>query len=167
VLRRLAIAVAAVALAGLLVTLAPGREVLLDRVFSFTAPDKLDFATLRLHERPNQYLVCPPGVCAALAHRQSPVATLPVEKLEAKWEALVARTPGATMLSADKNLRQFDVVARTPRLRFPDLVTVRFIALDGERSTVAVYSRSVYGRSDFGANRARVDAWLAELALGG
>lgn len=165
--RWLSIAVVVLVLAGLLVTLAPGREALLDRVFPVGIPEKVDFATLRLSDRPNQYLVCPPGLCAATAHRQGPVAPMPVEKLEARWQALIARTPGTAALASDKNLRQYDVVARTPRLRFPDLVTARFIALDAERSTLAIYSRSIYGRSDFGANRARVDAWLAELASGG
>ena len=28
----------------------------------------VDFATLKLTDKPNQYLVCPPGLCTARAH---------------------------------------------------------------------------------------------------
>ncbi|MCB1632914.1 MAG: DUF1499 domain-containing protein [Pseudomonadales bacterium] len=31
------------------------------------------------------------------------------------------------------------------------------------RSTLIIYSRSVYGYSDLGVNKARVNRWLAEL----
>ncbi len=30
--------------------------------------------------------------------------------------------------------------------------------------TLAIYSRSVYGRSDFGANKRRITDWLARLS---
>jgi uncharacterized protein (DUF1499 family) len=33
----------------------------------------------------------------------------------------------------------------------------------GEGSTLAIYSRSLIGRSDLGVNRARVTRWLAAL----
>jgi uncharacterized protein (DUF1499 family) len=37
------------------------------------------------------------------------------------------------------------------------------VPLDAERATLAVYSRSRYGRRDFGVNAKRVEAWLAAL----
>ncbi len=39
-----------------------------------------------------------------------------------------------------------------------------FTALGKDRSTLAIYSRSVYGRSDFGANEGRITDWLARLS---
>ena len=47
--------------------------------------------------------------------------------------------------------------------RFPDLVTVEFVALAPDRSSLALYSRARYGRSDFGVNRRRVLRWLSRL----
>ena len=40
----------------------------------FRAPPvpAIDFTTLKLTERPNQYLVCPDGLCGGQAHRQRP-----------------------------------------------------------------------------------------------
>jgi len=55
------------------------------------------------------------------------------------------------------------VIQHTPLLRFPDIVTVEFVALDPHRSSVALYSRARYGKLDFGVNRRRVETWLARL----
>jgi uncharacterized protein (DUF1499 family) len=58
---------------------------------------------------------------------------------------------------------QIDYVQRTRLLRFPDLITVRFVPVDDTHSTVAIYSRSVWGKGDMGVNRARVEEWLARV----
>ena len=55
------------------------------------------------------------------------------------------------------------VIQHTPLLQFPDIVTIEFIALAADRSTLALYSRARYGRSDFGTNRRRVLRWLNRL----
>jgi uncharacterized protein (DUF1499 family) len=48
-------------------------------------------------------------------------------------------------------------------MNFPDTISVRFYALEENRSTLAVYSRSHYGYYDLGVNRRRVQSWLLEL----
>jgi uncharacterized protein (DUF1499 family) len=128
-----------------------------------------DFAAPKLTDKPNQYLLCPPDLCGAVAHGQSPVFQVPVEKLHRRWRLMLAALPSVKILAQYDDGRQMDYVQRSARFRFPDIVTVRFIATAPAQSTLAVYSRSVYGRSDFGVNRARVEAWLARLcqSLGG
>ena len=64
-------------------------------------------------------------------------------------------------LAEDAAALQYDYVQRSALWRFPDLVTVRFIAVSPETSTVAVFSRAIYG--DLGVNRKRVTAWLRLL----
>ena len=49
-------------------------------------------------------------------------------------------------------------VQRSAVFGFPDYITAE--ARDAER---AIWSRSRYGRSDFGVNRARVERWLSRL----
>jgi uncharacterized protein (DUF1499 family) len=48
---------------------------------------------------------------------------------------------------------------------FPDTVVVRFFKRPGGRSTLALYSRSQLGKSDFGVNRARIARWLEKLTM--
>ncbi|MFC3118172.1 DUF1499 domain-containing protein [Jhaorihella thermophila] len=49
-------------------------------------------------------------------------------------------------------------ISRTPTIGFPDYTTVW---QDGDR--LVVWGRLRFGRSDFGVNRARVEAWLKAL----
>jgi uncharacterized protein (DUF1499 family) len=54
-------------------------------------------------------------------------------------------------------------VQRSRLLRFPDLITIRFIAIDANRTTLAIYSRSVWGQGDMGVNKARIRGWVGRL----
>jgi uncharacterized protein (DUF1499 family) len=54
-------------------------------------------------------------------------------------------------------------VARTAVFNFPDLIMVQVQTGGSNSSLLIVYSRSVYGRSDFGVNRRRLETWLAAL----
>jgi uncharacterized protein (DUF1499 family) len=66
-------------------------------------------------------------------------------------------------MSIEKNyddVDQFDIVERSRYFAFPDIMTVRFFKRGEDKSTLAIYSRSVYGRYDFGVNRARVEKLL-------
>jgi uncharacterized protein (DUF1499 family) len=58
---------------------------------------------------------------------------------------------------------QIHYVVRSALMNFPDLVTVQVNPAGADRSTLVIWSRSVYGRSDFGVNRDRTKAWLAAL----
>jgi uncharacterized protein (DUF1499 family) len=134
----------------------------------FGPPERhpVDFRSLRLRETPNQYLVCPPNHCAAKPHQASPAFDLSAEELRDAWLRMIERRPRVSLLTRDAAGLQYDFEARTPVLLFPDTVTVRFIPLESGKSTLAIYSRSHYGHSDFGVNRGRVRRWLRELAAG-
>ena len=135
----------------------------LDALFAVGDVETVDFAALKLTDKPNQFLICPPGLCGATPHADSPVFDVSLEELRGRWRELLAVQPRVVLLAEDKAGQQFDYVQRSARLRFPDLITVRFIAISPSQSTLAIYSRSIYGESDFGVNRARIDAWLKTL----
>ncbi len=59
--------------------------------------------------------------------------------------------------------RQAHFVARSVWFNFPDLVTVQIDADGQNASTLVLYSRSVYGYSDLGVNRKRLEAWFGAL----
>ena len=140
-----------------------GREATLTMIFGPADHVEIDFATLVLDGRPNQHLVCPEGFCAASPHAISPVFEIPATALRDRWMAMIAGQPRVTRTGTDDAALHYDFVQRSLVFRFPDAITVRFIALDEGRSTLALFSRSSYGTSDFGVNRRRVEAWLAAL----
>ena len=59
--------------------------------------------------------------------------------------------------------RQAHFVARSAVFNFPDLITAQVSEAGADHSTLVLYSRSVYGYSDLGVNRRRLDDWLAAL----
>ena len=143
-----------------------GRAVILE--FLFGAPDRsaVSFRSLVPPATPNTYLLCPPGYCdAARQTVPSPEFDVPAERLHSAWMDMLDRQPRVTVLREDEALRQVDVEQRSLLVGYPDTVTVRFLPLPQARSTLAVYSRSHYGRSDYGVNRERIETWLADLRL--
>lgn len=123
----------------------------------------VDFASLRRAPTPNQYLLCPPGMCAAETDGAAPIFDLPAAQLQGKWELMIAEEPRVQEARRDLTLMQVTYVQRSRLLRFPDLITVRFVPVDDTHATLAIYSRSIYGQGDMGVNRARVEEWLAKL----
>ena len=121
-----------------------------------------DFGSLMLTDKPSQFLMCPLRYCSAEPHAKSFEFEVSVDLLRERARKLIAAEPRVELL-AEPNGLQFDYVQRSVRFRFPDLVTVRFIPLSPSRSTLAMYSRSVYGRGDFGVNQNRVEDWLRKI----
>ena len=138
----------------------------LTALFAVGDVESVDFAELRLTDKPNQFLMCPPDFCGADPHADSPVLDVSVERLRERWREVVTIQPRVELLSEGEEGQQFDYVQRSVRFRFPDLVTVRLISVSSSQSTLAIYSRSVYGKSDFSVNRERIDAWLKTLREG-
>ena len=58
---------------------------------------------------------------------------------------------------------QVHYVSRSAVFNFPDLIMVQVQQEGPEGSGLIMYSRSVYGQSDLGVNRKRVETWLVAL----
>lgn len=122
------------------------------------------FATLKLADTPNQYLILPAGFAAdATPHAVSPIFDIPVQRLERLALEVIRAQPRTVQVAADPAERTYAFVQRTALLRFPDTVTIRFIALGANAATLAMYSRSKIGHSDFGTNRKRVEEWVSRI----
>ena len=111
----------------------------------------------------NAFLACPAGYCAATA-APSPSFAVSVERLADDWEEVIAGASGIVRVAAEPAQRRVVFIQHTMLLRFPDIITVEFVDLASDRSSLAIYSRSRYGRGDFGTNRRRVEHWLSQLA---
>ena len=157
-----AIAVVALIYGILMATM--GKKEALAAVFGPVVRRPVDFPSLELRPTPNQFLVCPPGYCKqATPHMESPAYQMPVGELRDAFLRMATSHAGVTLLSSDQEGEQYTLEALTPLMGFPDTVTVRFLPAGEGRSTLAVYSRSHYGKSDFGANEKRIRGWLGEL----
>lgn len=128
-----------------------------------TAP--IDFATLVRHETPNDALACPVGFCAAKADIITDPVARSAEALAAKVLELPRREPRTVMVAQDDGRMHFVLVQRSLVFDFPDTVDIEIRALDPGHATLAIYSRSNYGKGDHGVNLARVQRWLAELGV--
>lgn len=123
-----------------------------------------DFKTLKLKGRDNKYLLLPEG----FAGGDKPDATSPAFAISAAALANRAKDLWAKQARTelvrdiDSNL-QFELVQRSAVFKFPDYVAIQAIDLGGGKAALAIYSRSKYGRSDFGVNKARIEAWLVLL----
>ncbi|MBU6155409.1 MAG: DUF1499 domain-containing protein [Alphaproteobacteria bacterium] len=125
---------------------------------------RIDFATLVRPRSPNTFLLAPDGLCAAApVDRKASIYALPAARLRQAFLRVALATPRVSHVLSDDVGLYDNLVARSALLRFPDLIAARFVEAGGEKSTLAVYSRSVYGHSDLGVNRKRVLGWIEEL----
>ncbi len=122
----------------------------------------LDFKGLKLGFRPNQYFVCPAGWNDEEAHNTAPVFPVPIDVLQEAWDAVINRQPRVEIREADPKSRYYELVQRTAFFRFPDTISAVLVSLGDQGSTLAIYSRSTYGYSDLGVNKARVEDWIAQ-----
>jgi uncharacterized protein (DUF1499 family) len=88
---------------------------------------------------------------------------MPWERLREYWTEVISGQKRVEKIVADPDERRFVYIQQSPIFRFPDIVTVEFVQLGPNRSSIAIYSRSRYGDYDFGKNRKRVGKWLALL----
>ncbi len=164
ILGYLFIAVWVVTVVAAVLLFTPLGERPLTALFTVGDVETVDFADLKLTDKPNQFLICPPRLCNTDPHADSLVFDVSVDQLRERWREVVAIQSRVELLAEDG--QQFDYVQRSARFRFPDIITVRFISVPPSKSTLAIYSRSVYGKSDFGVNRKRIEAWLKSLREG-
>lgn len=113
-------------------------------------------------DRPNWALALPAGLdAAAAATIETPVyAGDPVALLNIFDDAVLA-LPRVRRVADEPLAKTY--VQRSALIGYPDYVSVRAVALGPGRASLAIYSRSVYGYSDWGVNAARVGRWLALL----
>ncbi len=140
-----------------------GRERMLEIALGPVTYTPIEFRTLKRDTRPNQYLVCPPDFCTAETDATSPVYDVTVDVLRKTWLNLMAEQPLIAQTGISPDAYQYDFIQRTQWIRFPDTITVKFIALPTNQSTLAIYSRSHYGYSDWDVNRERIEGWLKSL----
>lgn len=138
-----------------------------ERIWSLLGPADLGpvtFETLNRRSVPNDALACPPNLCLAKSDVAPPVYAVSAPELAQALAKVVASEPSVELVALDEGGLSQRYIQRTQIMRFPDTISVRLIDLGDGRSTIALYSRSQLGGSDFGVNRARIKRWLEKLS---
>jgi len=125
-------------------------------------PTLLDMSHLQRPASPNTALAAPAGTDPA-ADIVTPVFPVLPSRLYEAVIAVAAEQPRTFLAAAYPAERQAHFVARSAWFNFPDLITAQIGEAGRETSTLVLYSRSVYGYSDLGVNRQRLNAWLAAI----
>ncbi len=123
-----------------------------------------DFADLKRPGTPNSFLVCLPESCL----REEPDLVSPVfaaepHALRAALDAIVMGSGRVERVARAEDGLGDRYIERTPIMRFPDTIIIRYVPVDVGRTALIIYSRSQVGSSDFGANGKRVRNWLRLL----
>ncbi len=131
----------------------------------FGTPDlgPVTFATLVRRRSPNDALIAPADLCPmAVPDREPPVFPLPAERLRALVSDMARSEPNTMLVHSGPDQDRY--LVRTRMMRFPDTVVVHVMELEENRSTLALYSRSQIGRSDFGVNKRRLERWIKRIS---
>jgi uncharacterized protein (DUF1499 family) len=123
----------------------------------------IDFAARASDGRKNVFAACPPGYCTPPGDMESPIFAMDWERLGDYWSEVIAVQPRVGLVAWDTQQRRATYIERSAVFRFPDIVTVEFVPLGAGKSSLAIDSRSRYGKGDLGVNRRRVIDWLTTL----
>lgn len=125
-------------------------------------PQPMDIAHIERPASRNTALAAPAGF-RPVPDIAIPPYPIPASRLYATVRTMAAAQPRTYVAAEYPVLLQIHWVARSAVLNFPDLVTAQVVADGQDSSSLVLYSRSVYGYSDFGVNCQRVTTWLAAL----
>ena len=117
-------------------------------------------ATAERTGKPNDYLVAPEGATAATPDVIAKIHETDPKSLLFQLDA-IAR-PQSDVVAGSVDELAITYVQRSTVMGFPDYISVRAVAA-GTGSALIIWSRSRYGHSDFGVNKARVEEWLSRL----
>jgi uncharacterized protein (DUF1499 family) len=121
-------------------------------------PAPLDMTRLVRPASPNTALAAPAGFVPAPDVVTRRYDATP-ERLFAAVQSVALSRPRTFAHAVFPDRRQAHFVVRSRLVNFPDLVAVQVTP----ESELILWSRSVYGRSDFGVNRRRLEEWLVAL----
>ena len=108
---------------------------------------------------PNDYIVAPKVVRddadrVAMVHEGNP------KDLLFQFDSIAG--PSSHKLAGSLDELHITYVHRTPLMGYPDYISVKAVETEGGPALV-IYSRSRFGKSDFGVNKSRIDNWLAQM----
>jgi uncharacterized protein (DUF1499 family) len=108
-------------------------------------------------DRPNHWLIRPEGGDA-----RPPDYALEPAELARIIDAVVLAQPRTVRVAGSVESGHMTYLTRTLLMGYPDYVSIRVLAT-GTGASLVAFSRSRFGQSDLGANRKRMELWLAAI----
>lgn len=131
-------------------------------ILGLPPPQTVPFSAFVRPATPNAAIAAPAGILPIAPDIALADFPAPPERLRAALERVAAAQPRT--FAHGTTGQQMHWVARSAIFNFPDLVTAEILPRPGGGAALVLYSRSVYGHSDLGANRRRLETWLGALA---
>ena len=126
-------------------------------------PDLIEFPALKRPDRPNNWLIAPPGFAGRVrTDAEAPILDRTPKQVFDSVMDLVLQRVEWRLRASDPDTLRLSFIAVTPLLKFKDDVYVQAVPVEGQpdKSSVAVYSASRIGYSDLGTNAKRVEELL-------
>jgi uncharacterized protein (DUF1499 family) len=121
--------------------------------------EPVEFRSLVLPRSPNTCLAAPASAHPA-AHLETPPLAVAVATAWPVLRRFGQRFPRTYRLAEWPERRQAQWVERSPRIGFPDVIAAELAEGPDGTAGLFLYSRSLFGWSDLGVNRRRVQAWI-------
>jgi uncharacterized protein (DUF1499 family) len=150
------------ALLGALLVAALAAAIYFRRVEDDPVAWHVDLTAAERTGKPNDYLAAPPGATAAEPDRIARVHPITPRELLSRFDAVAMAAARTQRLAGSPDGGRITYVQRSRNMGFPDYITVEAVEVPGGAALV-VWSRSRFGYSDLGVNRARVEDWLEKL----
>ena len=113
----------------------------------------VDPATATPGTGPNEYLATGPDAV---------FIPLPPQQALSRLDTIAQADPRTTMIAGSIAAGHVTYVQRSAIIGFPDYISVRARTTEGG-SSLSIYSRSRFGYSDLGVNKARTKRWLNKI----
>jgi hypothetical protein len=94
----------------------------------------------------------------------SPVVPGDPEDVLAALDRIALATPRTSLFAGSVLSGRVTYVTRSLIMGWPDFTTITVLAAPGGGSLPVLFARQRFGDGDMGVNRARVEAWLAQLS---
>ena len=124
----------------------------------------IDFKNLTIpHTKPNYYLVCPKNICH-IDTNPSPIYKTTADNLYHTTISIIHKIERTKIIHQDNKNYKLLFVQKTRLFKFPDYIDIQIFPTEGNKSTIAIFSRAEYGYYDFGVNKRRVINLITELS---
>ncbi|WP_366552541.1 DUF1499 domain-containing protein [Aquibaculum sediminis] len=124
---------------------------------------QFSFTDLTVPASPNWFLACPPQSGLAACKMEAPVYPMPMTELQARFFE-VASAEARVALIADQSVHnRYRFTQKSRLFKFVDEITVEFVELTADTSSLYLLGRSRVGWWDMGVNARRVRRWLRKL----